>query len=321
MTEFISDAVIFLIALVAIIYVRPYCNKFFNGKYFNHFVSQKLLDDLSDEKSGVADNLIDTHDDIGLSNKKKTLLDHKAVKEFIQSNKEKVDHIKGLLIKSGKREDEDFMKFIVSGICIYIACASVLVFYLLTRYVTGVPVSVIIAISIPVGIYIGYLVAVSNLAGQVQERQEKIDSGVPDLIDLFVICSDSGLDLNRSLARIAREIRNSNVELSDELTITAIEIEMIPDYKQVFNNMENRTDSQQIKALAKTLSQSIEYGSPLSELLKSLSIEARQRKILLAEEKAARIPTLITLPLMLFILPCLFIVMLGPVVIEVMQNF
>ena len=110
-----------------------------------------------------------------------------------------------------------------------------------------------------------------------QERQDSIDNGVPDLIDLLVVCTDSGLDLNRAIARIAREMRHSNLELSDELTLTAVEIEMIPDFKQVFANMENRTDSLQIKSLAKTLSQSIEYGSPLSELLKQLSIEARTK--------------------------------------------
>lgn len=314
------DFIIFFIALFCILVIQKII-KIFYDRIMHLYISRKVINDFVD---GDIDDVVDmaSKADLGLSNKKKTLLDHDAIKDFIDTNKERIDNIKNLLLKAGKREENDFMDFILNEVglfCFLMACVS---FYCITQYVLrGLPTTVAITISIPIGIVLGYNLAVSNLAAKAQERQESIDDGVPDLIDLLVVCTDSGLDLNRAIARIAREMRHSNLELSDELTLTAVEIEMIPDFKQVFANMENRTESLQIKSLAKTLSQSIEYGSPLSDLLKQLSVEARQRKILLAEERAARIPTILTLPLMLFILPCLFIVMLGPVIAQVMEAF
>jgi tight adherence protein C len=140
-------------------------------------------------------------------------------------------------------------------------------------------------------------------------------------VDLLVICSESGLDLNRSIRRIARELRTSNPTLADELSLTSIELEMIPDHRQVFQNLEDRTNCMEIKTLSKTLSQSIEYGSSLSTTLRDLAVESRQKRMLNAEAKAAQAPTLLTLPMMFFIMPCLFIVMLGPVIIGMMKSF
>jgi tight adherence protein C len=109
--------------------------------------------------------------------------------------------------------------------------------------------------------------------------------------------------------------------LADEMSLTAIELEMIPDSRQVFTNLENRTDSLQIKTLSKTLSQSIEYGSSLSVSLRDLAVESRQKRMLDAEAAAAQAPTLLTLPMMFFIMPCLFIVMLGPVIVGMIRSF
>lgn len=314
------DFIIFLVAFICILAIQKTIRIFYD-KIMHLYISRKVVNDFIDGDTSEAVE-IDSRADLGLSNKKKGLLDYDAIKEFIDTNKERVDNIKQLLLKAGKREENDFMDFIVKDVGLYCIAMTGASFYGITEYIAqGLATPIAIVASIPTGILLGYNLAVSNLEAKAQERQESIDNGVPDLIDLLVVCTDSGLDLNRAIARIAREMRHSNLELSDELTLTAVEIEMIPDFKQVFANMENRTESLQIKSLAKTLSQSIEYGSPLSELLKQLSIEARQRKILLAEERAARIPTILTLPLMLFILPCLFIVMLGPVVAEVMSAF
>jgi len=315
-----TDIIIFFIALCSILIINKVIRIFYD-QIMHLYISRKVVNDFVDGDSEESVQ-IESRADLGLSNKKKSLLDHDEIKEFINTNKERIDNIKRLLLKAGRREENDFMDFILKDLGLYCVAMIAASFYGITEYIVqGLAAPIAIAASIPTGIVLGYNLAVSNLEAKAQERQDSIDNGVPALIDLLVVCTDSGLDLNRAIARIAREMRHSNLELSDELTLTAVEIEMIPDFKQVFSNMENRTDSLQIKSLAKTLSQSIEYGSPLSGLLKQLSIEARQRKILLAEERAARIPTILTLPLMLFILPCLFIVMLGPVVAEVMSSF
>jgi tight adherence protein C len=96
---------------------------------------------------------------------------------------------------------------------------------------------------------------------------------------------------------------------------------MIPDHRQVFQNLENRTDCLQIRTLSKTFSQSIEYGSSLAVSLRDLAIESRQKRMLDAEARAAQAPTLLTLPMMFFIMPCLFIVMLGPVITGMIRSF
>ena len=317
----IIDILLFVLALVIIFKSQPYFKKLFDGNYFSYLISQKILNKHSNANEG-GNSSENEHGDIGLSKKNNTILDSKNIRQFIDRNTERVEEIKLLLLKAGKREDSDFSDFIIYQIGVYSLVGIVGCFYTIVIYMNiPIPFWASACISFPVGVFIGYQIAMSNLKSEAKERQEKINDGVPDLIDLMVICTESGLDINRALTRIAREIRNTNIELSNELTLTAIEMEMIPDFKQVFLNMENRTDSLQIKSLAKTLSQSIEYGSPLGTLLKELAIEARQRKILLAEEKAARIPTYLTLPLMIFILPCLFIVMLGPVISEVMKSF
>lgn len=319
-TSFAIDLGTFIVALVATIYIFPHCDQLFKSKYLSYLLTRRILKMIGHDEDSSTDD--DTRGDIGLSSHKKTLLDNVYIKNFIASNNERVDKIKNLLLKSGKREEEDFTNFIVYNCIVFGMVMSVFCYYVINVYIiNNMPFNLDIIISIPIGLFIGYHISMIHIQGKATERQVTIDEGVPDLIDLLVICTESGLDLNRSITRIAREMRNSNIELSDELTLTAIEIEMIPDFKQVFLNMENRTDSQQVKSLAKTLSQSIEYGSPLGEMLKELAMEARQKKMLIAEERAARIPTLLTLPLMIFILPCLFIVMLGPVISEVIKSF
>lgn len=319
--SFIIDVMLFALALIVIWKIHPYFKNLLEGNYFSYIISKKALERRNSNEYNNS-GLDDEHEDIGLSKKKRTILDLKNIRNFIEHNKERVENIKLLLMKAGKREDSDFSNFIIYQFGMYSFLGIVGFFYVLIAYVNfPIPFWAIATASFPIGIIIGYQISLSNLKNEARERQEKINDGVPDLIDLLVICTESGLDINRALTRIAREIRNTNIELSNELTLTAVEMEMIPDFKQVFLNMENRTDSLQIKSLSKTLSQSIEYGSPLGELLKELAVEARQKKILLAEEKAARIPTYLTLPLMLFILPCLFIVMLGPAISEVMKSF
>ena len=105
------------------------------------------------------------------------------------------------------------------------------------------------------------------------------------------------------------------------MVLTSIELEMIPDSRVVFENLEKRTDCLEIKTISKTMIQSVEYGSSLADSLKELAVETRQRRMLEAEGKAAQAPTLLTLPMMIFIMPCLFIVMLGPVIISVIRSF
>jgi tight adherence protein C len=257
---------------------------------------------------------------IGLSKKGPTFGSNSVFNYIAELNTELITEMQQLLMQAGLRHGnalEEFMKSkFISGIAIFF-----IVFLTISTNDFGIPFAACIPISLIMAILGGHRLTNLNLQYLAEKRQADIEHGVPDLIDLLVICTESGLDLNRSIRRIARELRTSNPTLADELSLTSIELEMIPDHRQVFKNLEDRTNCTEIKVLSKTLSQSIEYGSSLSVTLRDLAIESRQKRMLNAEAKAAQAPTLLTLPMMFFIMPCLFIVMLGPVIIGMMKSF
>lgn len=258
-------------------------------------------------------------EDIGLSNKGLTF--SSDFFNFIaEKNKKLIEDMQDLLLQAGIRNENALEEFMKTK---FVSCVALffIVFLILTTNDFGVPFEAGLLLSAVVGVYGGHKLTDLNMEIIANKRKEAIEHGVPDLVDLLVICAESGLDLNRSIRRISKEMRTSNPILADELSLTAIELDMIPDHRVAFNNLEHRTQSLQIKTISKTLSQSIEYGSSLAVSLRDLATESRQRRMLEAEAKAAQAPTLLTLPMMFFILPCLFIVMLGPVIIEVMRSF
>lgn len=265
-------------------------------------------------------DMADIHtEDIGLGKKGNLFDQGSLLNSLVEYNKEEIDKMLVLLKKAGKREDNALREFLYKKI-LYIVAMSIFIFAFLTSKSLDIYPGLLALGSILMGIILGHQVTNMLLEGEVAARQDLIQKGIPDLIDLFVICSESGLDLNTSIRRIAKEMRSSNIILAEEMSLTSIELEMITDSKQVFENLENRIDSPLIKSLSKTLSQSIEYGSSLGASLRELSVESKNKRMMDAEGKAAQAPTLLTLPLMLFILPCLFIVMIGPVIINVIDT-
>lgn len=258
--------------------------------------------------------------DIGLSHKNNFFNTNAFLSKIAEKNHEQIEKTQKNLIKAGLRDEDALRKFFTSKL-IYCIGFSILFILIFIKNSPDISIFLIIPMAIITGAIVGHLTTDFILSSQSQERQLKIEQGVPDMVDLFVICAESGLDLSRSIRRIAKEMRTSNECIADELSLTAIELEMISDTKQVFENLNNRNDSTQIKTLSKTLSQSIEYGSSLGNSLRDLSIESRQKRMITAETKAAQAPTLLTIPLMFCIMPCLFIIMLGPVLLKVAQSF
>ena len=135
-----------------------------------------------------------------------------------------------------------------------------------------------------------------------------------------MICAESGLSLDASLERVANEIGDANAELGEELSLTSIELGFLPDRRQALLNLNRRTNLPSIRGVVNTLLQTEKYGTPLSQSLRVLANEFRDQRLLRAEEKAARLPATLTVPMILFILPVLFIVLVGPAIINVMDN-
>jgi tight adherence protein C len=148
----------------------------------------------------------------------------------------------------------------------------------------------------------------------------KVESGVADALDMLVICADAGLALESALVRVAGELRGMNAPLADELTQTSRELQMSADMRSALQNLGDRTGIEVLKRLATTLIQSLQYGTPLTQAMRSLSAEMRQEALIKFEERAAKLPVLLTIPMILFNLPCLFMIMAGPAIINVLKT-
>jgi tight adherence protein C len=150
------------------------------------------------------------------------------------------------------------------------------------------------------------------LKNKVSKRSNAVRKGLPDALDLLVICAEAGLTVDAAFNRVARELGRAYPELGDEFGLTAIELGFLNERRQAFENLANRVDLEAVRGVVTTMIQTEKYGTPLASALRVLSAEFRNERMMRAEEKAARLPAIMTVPLILFILPTLFIVILGP---------
>jgi tight adherence protein C len=154
------------------------------------------------------------------------------------------------------------------------------------------------------------------IKNQTQKRRDKLSKSVPDALDLMVICAEAGLSLDATLSRVSGEMENTDPELSEELSLTSLELGFLPDRRKALSNLGLRTDLSVLRSLTNTLMQSERYGTPLASSLRVMASESRDERIMKAEEKAARLPAMLTVPMIIFIMPPLFVVLIGPAVIS-----
>jgi len=171
------------------------------------------------------------------------------------------------------------------------------------------------------GILFGFYAPTIYLRNAAAKRAKQLLLSLPDGLDLMVICAEAGLSLDATLIRVSRELGNGSPELAEEFAITAAELTFLPDRRQAFDNLNTRTNSEGIRAVVNTLQQTAKFGTPLAQSLRVLATEMRTARMTRAEEKAARLPALLTVPMILFILPTLFIVLLGPAGIGIVDTF
>jgi len=154
----------------------------------------------------------------------------------------------------------------------------------------------------------------------ITKRQTAIRKALPDALDLLVICAEAGLSVDMAFNRVARELAKAYPELGDEFALTAIELGFLTDRRQAFENLAQRVNLDSIRGVVTTMIQTEKYGTPLAAALRVLSAEFRHERMMRAEEKAARLPAIMTVPLIMFILPVLFIVILGPAACSIKDN-
>jgi tight adherence protein C len=143
------------------------------------------------------------------------------------------------------------------------------------------------------------------------------ERGLPDALDLLVICADAGLPLETAIDRVASEITESDASTSNELTITSREMKMLPDRRMALKNMGTRTGLDSLITLGGTLAQTLKYGTPLTQALRVLSDEMRHTMLVRFEAKAAKLPVLLTLPTIALFLPCIILIVIGPAAVRV----
>jgi tight adherence protein C len=150
------------------------------------------------------------------------------------------------------------------------------------------------------------------LKNKITKRSKAVRKGLPDALDLLVICAEAGLTVDAAFNRVAKELGKAYPELGDEFGLTAIELGFLNERRQAFENLASRVDLDSVRGVVTTMIQTEKYGTPLASALRVLSAEFRNERMMRAEEKAARLPAIMTVPLILFILPVLFVVILGP---------
>ena len=162
----------------------------------------------------------------------------------------------------------------------------------------------------------GFIMPEVYLKNITSRRREVLNYVLPEGLDLLTICVEAGLSIDAAFRRVAREMQHSMPELAAEFELTAIELTYLPDRQQALENMAERSDSPAVAALVNALRQTEKYGTPLANSLRILSQEFRQTRASKAEEKGARMPALMTVPLMVFILPTLITVLIAPAIMS-----
>jgi tight adherence protein C len=168
-----------------------------------------------------------------------------------------------------------------------------------------------------VGALIGYFLPDMFVNNMIQRRQTSIMRAFPDALDLMLICVESGMSIESSFTRVASEIGSQSAELAEELALTTAELSYLPDRRQAFDNLAKRCGHAGVKAVATALNQAEKYGTPLGAALRVTAQENREMRMQEAERRAASLPAKLTVPMIIFFLPCLFVVIMGPAIITI----
>jgi tight adherence protein C len=157
------------------------------------------------------------------------------------------------------------------------------------------------------------------LKNMIMRRHKSIRRAFPDALDLLLICVESGMSIDAAFRKVSEEIGSQSIQLAEELMLTTAELSYLQDRREAFDHLAERTGIDGVKAICTALVQAERYGTPLAQALRVLAQEIRDMRMGEAEKKAAALPPKLTVPMILFFLPVLFIVILGPAAIRVME--
>lgn len=180
----------------------------------------------------------------------------------------------------------------------------------------GLPTMTRVALSVG-GLTAGYYAPNLFLSNVAQKRRDSIIGAWPDALDLLLICVESGMSIEAAIQKVSQEIGGNSIELAEELTLLTAEISYLPERRLAYEGLAKRTNHPGIKSVTTAMIQAERYGTPLGAALRVMAKENRDMRIAAAEKKAAQLPAKLTIPMIVFFLPVLFIVILGPAALKV----
>jgi tight adherence protein C len=227
------------------------------------------------------------------------------------------DTARTMLMQAGYRGQAPYVTYLFFRMAMPIIMLIVSLFYIFVVLKLDYPLMLKLAMSIG-GAYLGIASPNLFLKNQIQRRQASLKRAFPDALDLLLICVESGMSIEAAFRKVSEEIGSQSVALAEELTLTTAELSYLPDRRQAYENLAQRTGLEGVRAVCLALQQAERYGTPLGATMRVLAQENRDMRMSEAEKKAAGLPPKLTVPMIVFFLPVLFVVILGPAAIRVM---
>jgi tight adherence protein C len=220
------------------------------------------------------------------------------------------------LVMAGYRGQAPYVTFLFARMIapIVLFIATVLYMFLISHWQASAMMKLGVCIG---GAYLGLQAPMLFLKNNISKRQLSIRRAFPDALDLLLICIESGMSIEAAFRKVASEIVTQSIALSEEFTLTTAELSYLQDRKVAYENLAKRTGLEGVKSVCLALQQSERYGTPLGQSLRVMAQENRDMRMNEAEKKAAALPPKLTVPMILFFLPVLFVVILGPTGIKI----
>jgi len=225
---------------------------------------------------------------------------------------------RALLVQAGYRGQAPYVTFLFFRMVMPIAMLAVSAFYIFVVLHIDQPTSIKVGMVIA-ATYLGMYMPSLFIKNKITRRQQSIKRAFPDALDLLLICVESGMSVEAGFRKVAGEIGSQSIPLAEELTLTTAELSYLQDRRQAYENLAKRTNLDGVRSVCMALQQAERYGTPMGQTLRVMAQENRDMRMSEAEKKAAGLPPKLTVPMILFFLPVLFVVILGPAAIRVSQ--
>ena len=222
------------------------------------------------------------------------------------------------LMQAGHRGNAPYVAYLFFRMISPLVAFLISVFYVFFVLQTEQPIMIKLGLCL-FAAFLGMQLPWLFLKNKIQKRQLSVRRAFPDALDLLLICVESGMSVEAAFRKVSQEIGSQSIPLAEELTLTTAELSYLQDRRMAYENLAKRTDLEGVKAVCMALAQSERYGTPLGQTLRVMAQENRDMRMSEAEKKAAALPPKLTVPMILFFLPVLFIVILGPAAIRVMS--